>query len=114
LHGEIKTPPFTDQGRKEAGDLLRFLQEGEKLGMPQAERLPTVGPRCGALRVRDGEHNWRIMYRVDPDAVLILEVYAKKTRKIPQEVIDRCKKRLKEYDDAAPKAAKKGKNQSDP
>jgi phage-related protein len=104
LHGEIKTPPFTAEGRKEAGDLLRLLQEGEKLSMPQAELLPIVGPRCGALRVRDGEHNWRIMYRVDADAVLILEVYAKKTKRIPQEVIDRCRKRLKDYDLAAKKA----------
>ena len=106
LHGEIKTPPFTEKGRKEAGYLLRLLQRGEKLGMPQAEPLPTVGPRCGAIRVPDGAHNWRIMYRVDPDAVLIVEVYPKKTRKIPQEIIDRCKKRLKNYDDAAKKAAK--------
>ncbi len=107
LHGEIKTPPFTEEGRKEAGDLLRLLQEGEKLGMPQAEPLPIVGPRCGALRVRDGEHDWRIMYRVDPDAVLVVEVYAKKTKKIPQEVIDRCKKRLKDYDDTAKKQLSK-------
>jgi phage-related protein len=106
LHGEIKTPPFTEEGRQEAGNLLRLLQEGERLGMPRAEPLPIVGPRCGALRVRDGEHNWRIMYRVDADAVLVLEVYAKKTRTIPQEVIERCKKRLKDYDDTA-KAAKK-------
>src|SRR5437660_12886160 len=88
LHGEIKTPPCTEEGRKEAGDLLRLLQEGEPLAMPQAEPLPVVGPRCGALRVRDGRHNWRIMYRVDADAILVLEVYAKKTRKIPDEVID--------------------------
>jgi phage-related protein len=107
LHGEIKTPPFTEEGRKEGGDLLRLLQEGEKLGMPQAEPLPIVGPRCGALRVRDGEHNWRIMYRVDADAILILEVYAKKTRQIPKAVIDRCKKRLRAYDDAVKQAAAK-------
>ncbi len=107
LHGEIKTPPFTDQGRKEAGDLLRLLQEGEQLGMPQAEPLPVLGPRCGALRVRDKQHNWRIVFRVDADAVLVLEVYAKKTRKIPLEVMDRCKKRLKEYDEIAKKAAQK-------
>jgi phage-related protein len=106
LQGEIKTPPFTAEGRQEAGMLLRLLQEGEQLGMPQAEPLPNVGPRCGALRVRDAEHNWRIMYRVDADAILILEVYSKKTRKIPDEVIKRCKDRLKRYDDAI-KAAKK-------
>jgi len=86
--------------------LLRLLQEGERLGMPQSEPLPDVGPRCGALRVRDAEHNWRIMYRIDSDAVLILEVYPKKTRKILDEVIERCKLRLKQYD-AAAKVAKK-------
>ena len=106
LHGEVKTPPFTPEGRQEAGMLLRLLQEGERLGMPQAEPLPDVGPRCGALRVRDAEHNWRIMYRIDSDAALVVEVYSKKTRTIPDEVIERCKKRLKQYD-AAVSAAKK-------
>ena len=106
LHGEVKTPPFTPEGRQEVGMLLRLLQEGERVGMPQAEPLPDVGPRCGALRVRDANHNWRIMYRIDADAVLVLDVYPKKTRKIPDEVIERCKQRLKQYD-AAVKAAKK-------
>ena len=99
LHGEIKTPPFTAEGRSEAGYLLRVLQDGQSLGMPQAEPLSIVGPRCGALRVRDGGHNWRIMYRVDPDAVIVVEVYAKKTRAIPLNVIQRCRKRLQDYDD---------------
>lgn len=106
LHGEVKTPPFSVEGRQEAGMLLRLLQQGELLGMPQAEPLPNVGVRCGALRVRDSEHHWRIMYRADPDAILVLDVYAKKTRKIPDEVIKRCQVRLKRYD-AAVKAAKK-------
>lgn len=81
--------------------LLRLLQDGEQLRMPQAEPLPTVGARCGALRVRDAGHNWRIMYRVDADAVLILEVYSKKTRRIPVEVIAICQRQLKQYDNAA-------------
>ena len=106
LHGEVKTPPFTAAGRQESGILLRLLQDGERLSMPQAEPLPDVGARCGALRVRDAEHNWRIMYRIDSDAILILEVYSKKTRKIPNEVIERCQQRLKQYD-AAVKAAQK-------
>ncbi len=106
LSGEVKTPPFTTEGRMEAGMLLRFLQEGEHLGMPQAEPLPDVGPRCGALRVRDGNHNWRIMYRLDPDAILILDVYAKKTPKIPDEVFTRCLQRLKQYDQTAKTLAK--------
>ena len=86
--------------------LLRLLQEGKRLGMPQAEPLPDVGPRCGALRVRDAEHNWRIMYRIDSDAIVVVEVYAKKTRKIPDEVIERCKKRLRQYDDVVKKSKK--------
>jgi phage-related protein len=106
LQGEIKTPPFTVAGRREAGLLLRLLQAGERLGMPQAEPLPDVGPRCGALRVRDAGHNWRIMYRIDEDAVLILDVYSKKTRAIPDQVIERCRQRMKQYD-AASRAARK-------
>ena len=104
LHGEVKTPPFTSAGRQEAGMLL---QEGEQLGMPQAEPLADVGPRCGALRVRDAQHNWRIMVRIDPDAVLVLEVYAKRTLQIPREVMQRCKQRLKQYDAAAEASKKK-------
>lgn len=87
--------------------LLRLLQEGEQLGMPQAEPLPNVGRGCGSLRIRDAEHIWRIMYRIDADAVLILEVYSKKTRKIPDEVIRWCKQRIKQYESDL-KAEKKG------
>ena len=107
LHGEVKTPPFSPEGRQEAGMLLRLLQEGEKLEMPQAEALSDVGPHCGALRIRDAGHNWRIMYRVDADAVLVLDVYSKKTRKIPDEVVNRCKLRLRQYDAAAKHSKKK-------
>ncbi len=39
-------------------------------------------------------------------ASMLVEVYAKKTRKIPQEIIDRCQKRLKDYDEAVKKAPK--------
>lgn len=74
--------------------------------MPQAEPLPEVGRGCGALRIRDAQHNWRIMYRIDSDAVLILEVYSKKTQRIPDEVIRRCKQRIKQYESVW-KAAKK-------
>jgi hypothetical protein len=50
LSGEVKMPPFTPEGRQEAGMLLRSLQDGIQLSMPQSELLPIVGPRCGALR----------------------------------------------------------------
>jgi phage-related protein len=50
--------------------------------------------------VRDAEADWRIVYRLDPDAVVILEVFAKKTRTTPKTVIDACTRRLREYDHA--------------
>ena len=36
LHGEVKTPPFSTAARMEAGFLLRQLQYGVKLSMPQS------------------------------------------------------------------------------
>jgi phage-related protein len=74
---------------------------------------PVIGPRCGALRVRDKDHSWRIMFRVDADAVLVLDVYPKKTRKIPDEVVDRCRRRLQLYDAAVEMAARKQKAKRD-
>ena len=41
---------------------------------------------------------WRIIYRIDPDAIIILEVFAKKWSQTPQTVIDVCRRRLREYD----------------
>lgn len=38
---------------------------------------------------------------IDPDAIVIAEVFKKKTKKTPPEVIDTSRQRLKAYDDAA-------------
>ncbi len=100
LHGEIKTPPFSRAARIEAGYLLRLLQEGQVVGMPQSKPMPVVGPRCHELRVRDAGTDWRIVYRLDSDAVVILEVFSKKTRTTPKTVIEACTRRLREYDRA--------------
>ena len=98
LHGEVKTPPFSQRARLETGFLLRLLQRGESLGMPHSRPMPSVGARCHELRVSDQSVSWRIMCRVDTDAIVLLEVFSKKTGKTPKRVIDLCKKRLKEYD----------------
>jgi phage-related protein len=99
LHGEIKTPPFTEAGRIEAGTLLR-LQEGEHLSMPHSRPMPSVGPRCHELRVRDEGANWRIIYRLDSDAVVVASVFAKTTPKTPPREIANCQRRLSRYDQA--------------
>jgi phage-related protein len=100
LRGEVKTPPFSPTARLEAGYLLRQLQMGKALSMPQSRPLPVVGARCHELRIQDAGITWRLVYRTDPDAVVILEIFSKKTRTIPRDVIDSCKRRLKGYDDA--------------
>ena len=100
LHGEIKTPPFATAARIEAGMLLRRLQRGESLGMPHSRPMPAIGRGCHELRVRDRTANWRIFYRTDPDAIVIGEVFAKKTRTTPKGVIAICQRRFREYDDA--------------
>jgi phage-related protein len=101
LHGEIKTPPFSQTARIEAGHLLRDLQRGKSLALPHSRPMPGVAPACHELRVNDGRSTWRIIYRLDADAIVILEVFAKKSPQTPRAVIETCQRRLKEYDDAA-------------
>ena len=98
LHGEIKTPPFSKAARIEAGTYLRMLQKGMSLSMPISRPMPDIGRRCAELRIVDEHVTWRIVYRVDGDAILIAEVFAKKTQITPKSVIDNCKRRLREYD----------------
>ena len=79
LHGEVKSQPLSAQARLEAEVMLRRLQRGEQLGMPHSRPLAIIGRRCHELRVVNKDVTWRIVYRVDPDAIIILEVFAKKS-----------------------------------
>jgi phage-related protein len=97
LHGEIKSPPFTAAGRFEAGTLLRQLQDGEMLGMPHSRPMPSIGTGCHELRLWNGGQAWRIVYAIAADAIVILEVFSKKTRATPHSVIVNCKRRLAAY-----------------
>jgi phage-related protein len=101
LSGEVKTPPFSQSARIEVGFLLRQLQEGELLSMPVSRPMPSIGNHCHELRIHDSENGkaWRIIYRIDDDAVVILDVSAKTTQQTPKQVIDNCQKRLKLYDE---------------
>lgn len=98
LHCEVKTPPFSAAARSEAGFLLRRLQCGEKLSLPASRPMPSIGDDCHELRIKDAGKNWRIMYRVDADAIIIMHIFNKTTRQTPVSVIDICQKRLKQYD----------------
>ena len=98
LSGEVKTPPFSSEARIEAGFWLRQLQKGESLCLPHSRPIPSIGFRCHELRINDADKTWRIVYRIDEDAIIILDVFAKKTNQTPKSVIERCQKRLKLYD----------------
>ncbi len=99
LHGEVRTPPLTREARIETGVLLRRLQAGESLGMPASRPMPSIGPRCHELRIVDSDSTWRVIYRIDDDAIVIAEVFKKKTQATPKEVIETCQRRLRRYDD---------------
>ncbi len=101
LESEVKSPPFSQSARLEAGYLLRQLQEGKKLALPHSRPMPSIGPRCHELRIVDERDTWWIVYRNDSDAIVILEVFSKKTRETPKRVIEVCKKRLKHYDESS-------------
>jgi len=98
MHGEITTPPFSSNARIEAGYLLRQVQKGIKLSSPQSRPMPSIGTRCHELRINDEKLTWRIIYRIYTDAILILDVFEKKTNRTPKSIIDICKQRIKRYE----------------
>ena len=98
LHGMVKSPPLSAQGRLDAGVLLRRLQQGARLPMPLSRPMPSLGARCHELRFGDAGGIWRLIYRVDEDAIVILDVFQKKTTTTPQHVINACRQRLRAYD----------------
>jgi phage-related protein len=100
MHAEVKSPPFSAEARLEAGFLLRKLQKGQSLEMPHSKPMPAIGERCHELRIVDVDATWRIIYRVDRDAIVIADVFSKKSGTTPQSVVARSKRRLREYDDA--------------
>jgi len=101
LRGEVRTPPFSLAARVETGVLLRRLQRGDTLALPHSRPLPSIGVRCHELRFRDGDVSWRLVYRIDPDAIVIAAVFSKKTRAMPRLVIEACKRRLPGFDGIA-------------
>lgn len=99
LRGAVQTAPFSSEARLAAGFLLRRLQRGELLSLPHSRPMPAVGARCHELRVVDTDRTWRIMYRIDPDAIVLLEVFNKTTPQTPKRVITDGQRRWRQYDE---------------
>jgi phage-related protein len=98
LEHETKAHLFSEVARHHASVLLRRLQRGDKIGMPHSRPMPSIGHRCHELRINGDTDPWRIIYRIDEDAIVILEVFSKKTHRTPKRVIDTCKTRLRDYE----------------
>ncbi|MCB1048197.1 MAG: type II toxin-antitoxin system RelE/ParE family toxin [Calditrichaeota bacterium] len=98
LDGELKSPPFTKAARIEAGYLLRLLQSGQLLGLPQSRPMPSIGRHCQELRIVDENKTWRMIYRLDEDAVILVRIFAKKSQVTPRAQLALARKRLAEYD----------------
>ena len=78
LHALPKTPPLSQKARIEAGYLLRLLQLGVNLSLPQSRPMPSIGVHCHELRIQDENKIWRLFYRVD--AIIVVLWLEKKTK----------------------------------
>lgn len=59
--------------------------------------MPEIESGCHELKVKDEGHNWRVVYAVEPDAILILEVFGKGSKQTPKQTKETCRKRVREY-----------------
>lgn len=98
LGDEMTVPPFSRKAALTAGALLEVVALGGMPAMPHSRPMPSIGLRCHELRVKDGNRTWRIIYHIADDAIVILDVFAKKTRSTPNQVIERCRRRLGRYE----------------
>jgi phage-related protein len=97
LHAEIKSPPLSEKARIETGHYLRLLQKGRSLNLPHSRPMSIIGSNCHELRINDENITWRIYYYIDADAIVVLEVSAKKTEQTSKKIIERCQNRLSYY-----------------
>ena len=98
LHTELRSPPLSDVARRQAGLLLRMVQQGEVLVMPDSRPMPVVGARCHELRVSDRDADWRVIYRIDHDCILVANIFQKASRTTRQSDIELAQRRLRDHD----------------
>ncbi len=98
---EVSSPPLSVRGLEKVATLLRRLQMGELLDRPDAHPMQnSIGKDCYELIFRDSNSSWRIIYRIDPDLILLLDMFQKTTQKTPKVVIKRCRGRLLTFDES--------------
>ena len=87
------------------GYLLYRLQASEPVSMPHSRPMPAIGTGCHELRVNDTGIAWRLVYRIDQDAIVVAEVFQKKARSTPAEAIENSRRRLRQYDASRQRSA---------
>ena len=100
LTARLTSPPMPNDIRREAGYYIRCLQEGEKLSMPISRPMPSIGTHCHELRISNTNTEWRFIYRIDKDAIILACNFKKVTRTTPKRRIKESQQRLKAYDKA--------------
>jgi phage-related protein len=79
------------------GRLIRHLQHGRSLGMPHSRPMPSVALGVEELRVKDQSGQYRaFVVRKMARGILVLHVFAKKTRETPRGAIELAQQRLRE------------------
>lgn len=87
---------FSSEVRQEIGALLRILQDGGQLGMPQSRPMKQLASSAFELRVKDRDGTYRVFYVLyHKQRILIPHVFTKKTQKTPVQEIETAKKRLR-------------------
>jgi len=89
--------PFQCRGSGRGRIPAAQIAERRDLGLPHSRPMPSIGSQCHELRINDENQTWRIVYHVATDAVVILDVFSKKTAAMPSEVLTNCKRRLAAY-----------------
>jgi phage-related protein len=67
--------------------------------MPHSRPMPGIGAGSHELRIRDSSTSWRIIYRIDADAIVVADIFAKKSDQTPPQIMKNCKSRLSAYDE---------------
>lgn len=65
--------------------------------MPDSSPMSSIGPNCYELRIVDRNVGWRIVYYLAADAVVILEVFKKKSQTTPKKFLEAARSRLRAY-----------------
>lgn len=77
--------------------------------MPVSKPMPDIGKGCHELRIKNF---WRVPYMITPTEIVVLEVFPKKSQKMPLSEINTCKLRIKAYNNKKAQEMKNNKTAS--